>query len=315
MLAICIESSHARGMGHLFRALNMIEFFGTQKIQYVVFINPDDKAISILRQKSIRFEIVDVHDLTTQWETKLIEKYKITTWMNDRLDTDIKHAQNIKDNHIRLITFDDRGTGSSLADLNIAALVFEHKGKLAGRRVLTGVEYLVLNKEIDKYKRLRTKCENIIVTMGGSDTNGVTMKVIAILQKYNKKATIILGPSFLHWESLRKSLNDNFVVKVGVPSLIQEFAKYDVAITGGGVTPFEANASGLPCIIIASELHEIEIGRYLEQTGSSVFAGFHENINAEIVSMEFEIEKMSKSGMALIKTNAIEKIYGEMLKC
>jgi spore coat polysaccharide biosynthesis predicted glycosyltransferase SpsG len=76
--------------------------------------------------------------------------------------------------------------------------------------------------------------------MGGSDTYGVTIQVIKLLKKFGKKATILLGPAFSHWPELKKELNSNFTIKRTVPSLIAEFKKYDLAITGGGVTPFLA---------------------------------------------------------------------------
>ncbi|MBU2699171.1 spore coat polysaccharide biosynthesis predicted glycosyltransferase SpsG [Sporomusaceae bacterium BoRhaA] len=315
MFAICIESSHARGMGHFFRALNIVDFLKEKNIPYIVFVNNNETTLNMLKNRSIAFEIVDLYDFTSKWEIKLLEKYPIDIWINDRLDTDARHVRMLKSYPVSVITFDDRGTGAALSDLNVAAMTFENIDELAGRKIFTGLEYLILNKQIDVYKRVRKKCEKIVVTLGGSDTYGVTIKVINILKKYKKKATIILGPSFIHWKSLDNVLDDNFVVKFAVPSLIEELHNYDIAITGGGVTPIEANAAGLPCIIIANEIHEIQIAKYLDSLGTSIFAGYYQNMNEKMFNNEFQIEKMSEKGLSLIKTDALEKIYREMILC
>ena len=55
-----------------------------------------------------------------------------------------------------------------------------------------------------------------------------------------------------------------------------------------------ANASGLPCIIVANETFEISNGKYLAGLGSSIFAGFHNYINIDAFTMELDIEKIEQ---------------------
>jgi len=101
-----------------------------------------------------------------------------------------------------------------------------------------------------------------------------------------------------------------------MPSLIEEFSKYDLAITGGGITPFEANASGLPCLIIANEIFEIPNGKLLDEYKSSKFIGYHENIDESIFFdiNNLNIKLMSKNGMKILNTQGVEKIYEEIKK-
>ena len=315
MFAICIESSHQRGMGHLFRALNLARFLIEKKMPHIVLVNDNDQAIKILLENSIPFEVVNLQDFTSGWETALIDKHNIGVWINDRLNTDVRHSAILKQKAVRLVVFDDRGSGAVNADLHIAALVFKDRHRLAGKKILTGPQYLILNHQIDNYKRLRTCCNKILVTLGGSDTYGVTVNVARMLHSYGKTATLVLGPSFGHCDFIQEMLDDGFQIKGAVPSLIQEFREYDLAITGGGVTPFEANASGLPCIILANELHEMEAGEYLDQLGCSIFAGYYKEISAEVFNRSLPIEAMSRKGMETIRTGAIETIWGEIRKC
>lgn len=313
MFAICIEASHSKGMGHLFRMLNFIKYLRSKDEQFIVLINDNDKTKDILELNKIFFEVVDLKDFDSNWETSIIEKYNIKYWINDRLDTEEKHSLKVKNNSIKLITFDDLGSGAKHSDINICGLFFNHDN-IQGEKILKGVQYLILNDEIDKYKRERTEIKNILVTLGGSDTYGVTTKILKLLKTYNIKATIHTGISFEHKEELEKELTQEYIHISHVASFIEEFSKYDLAITGGGITPFEANASGLPCLIVANELFEIPNGEFLDDIGSSKFMGYHDNINAAILSNleTLDINNLSKNGIKNLNTQAVEKIYKEI---
>jgi spore coat polysaccharide biosynthesis predicted glycosyltransferase SpsG len=301
-------------MGHLFRALNLIACLQQRRERFIVLINRDKAANSILENKGIDYEIVDLLDFTSDWETSLIKKHHIDMWINDRLDTDIRHTKQVTKNNVKLITFDDKGTGAIFADIHVAAMLLNDndRSKINGKKILTGIEYLVLNKEIDNYKRIRNRHDKIIITLGGSDTYGVTLEVVRRLKKLNKTAAIVIGPSFAHKKELAAIIDDRFTLKENVHSLIQEFAGYDLAVTGGGITPFEANASGLPCMIIASEIWEIDNGTFLDRLGASVFTGFRDSFKLDLIDNDLIIEKMSAIGMQNISTNAAEKIFKEI---
>ncbi len=313
MFAICIEASHSKGMGHLFRMLNFAKYLKKQKEEFIFLINDNDKTKDILVLHNISYIIVDLDDFTSNWEFVIIEKYDIKYWINDRLDTNKQHSLNIKNRDIKLITLDDLGSGAKYSDINICGLFF-HNNTLESKKILKGIKHLILNDEIQKYKKVRAEIKNILVTLGGSDTYGVTIKVLKLLKKYNIKATIHIGPSFEDRKELNKELTSDYKVITYVPSLIEEFSKCDLAITGGGITPFEANASGLPCLIIANELFEIPNGKFLDDLGSSKFLGYYDNIDETILSNldDLDINSMSKNGMKYLNTQAVEKIYVEI---
>lgn len=315
MFAICIEASHAKGMGHLFRMLNFAKYLEQKEQDFIFLINNNEKTKEILISNGYRYEVVALDNLSSDWETSLIKKYNFTYWINDRLDIKEEHVKNIKNNNIKVITFDDLGSGAKLSDINVCGLFF-NKEKIEAKKVLKGVEYLILNSEIDTFKRERKKLKNILVTLGGSDTYGVTVKVLKLLKKYNLKATIHIGPSFEHIDELKQELTENFELIHFIPSLIEEFSKYDLAITGGGVTPFEANASGLPCMIIANETFEVPNSEFLSSLGSSLYLGFHENIDESKFQDigKLHLEKMSQNGLLKLNTKAVEKIYEEIIQ-
>lgn len=314
MFALCIESSHARGMGHFYRALNLAEGLAKAGLSYTFYLNDHAPSRQILVERGVPHRVVDLEDFTGNWETSLIQQDGITLWLNDRLDTDLRHAEKIKATGIPLVTFDDRGMGATLADLHIAALAFDEQERLGGTKLLRGADYLILNPQISDYTRLRKHLVNILVTLGGSDTYGVTIRVVQLLKEMDLTATIVVGPGFMHMDMLDEVLAEGFTLKRGVPSMIEEFYRHDLAITGGGITPFEANASGLPCVVIANELFEIPVGVALQKLGGSFFAGHHESLSSPLFTTDLPLEQMSRAGMRNIGLRGTQRVIGALLE-
>jgi spore coat polysaccharide biosynthesis predicted glycosyltransferase SpsG len=299
VFAICVESSHARGMGHLFRSLNLA--YELQKRGHAIrfLINAHEASLRILSERGHAPLVVDLSLVNSGWEVELVRQLGVKAWINDRLDTDVRHVQLVRGTGISVATFDDRGSGAAASNLNVAALVFDECGTpaLSGMRVLRGPEYLVLNPEIARFKRERTVLKSVLVTLGGSDTYGVTVSVLNLLRALDWPITVVLGPGFKHEAELDAALWPGVVVKRQVPSMIQEMARHDLAITGGGVTPFEANAAGLPCIVIANETFEVPVGIALQAMGGCIFAGHHSTIDATVFDENIPLHSMSCSAM------------------
>lgn len=307
MLALCIESSHARGMGHLFRALNLADGLRERGLPFVFLLNDHEPAVAMVAARGYAYRIVSP-SATWDWEIETVRHLGIRLWIDDRLDTDIRHARAVKSLGLPLITFDDRGPGAELADVNVAALVFDPPGTLPGARVLQGPEFLVLSSEISRFQRVRQAVHSLVVSLGGSDTYGVTVDVVRRLAMSGRSATVVVGPGFAHWDALETVLTPGFEVKRGVPSLIAEFSRHDLAITGGGVTPFEAAASGLPCIVIANEDFEVPVGMALEGLGAARFAGHHAATDWSVLDAPLDIEAMSRAGLERVGLHGRDRV-------
>jgi spore coat polysaccharide biosynthesis predicted glycosyltransferase SpsG len=311
MIAICLESSHQKGMGHLFRSLHLSSFLKSQGQTSMIFLNNHEPALEILRNQHQDFQIINLNDVTSDWETKMIRQFGIRLWINDRLDTEERHAEFVKKNKIPLLTFDDRGGGAALADVHFAALVFNQKEKLKGHRVLAGLNYLILNPEITQYRRLRENKEKLLVSLGGSDTYGVSLKILKYLRQLRVLATIHVGPSFAQHRALREFAGREYPVISNVPSLIRVFAGYDLVFSGGGITPYEANAMGLPCLMVSCEDHERPSCEFLQQLGSSFYLGKCEKLSAARITealRQSHVSEMSKAGLEKIPVEGLQNI-------
>jgi spore coat polysaccharide biosynthesis predicted glycosyltransferase SpsG len=173
---------------------------------------------------------------------------------------------------------------------------------------LRGLDYLILNPEIARWRRERSTLGSILVTLGGTDTYGATVKAVAMLRRQRRSATVVIGPGFMHRATLDAELTPDFILKVGVPSLIQEMSRHDLAITGGGVTAFEAAASGLPLIAIANEWFEVPMARHLAGLGVAHYAGHHSELTPAAFELPRNIPAMSQSGLAQIHLSGADRV-------
>ena len=71
MFVICLRSSHAMGMGHLFRMMNLYQGMQRQGMKAVfVLLGEHAPAERLLQNNDISFEVVT--DTLPGWETKLV---------------------------------------------------------------------------------------------------------------------------------------------------------------------------------------------------------------------------------------------------
>ena len=148
MIIICIESSHQRGMGHFYRALNILEYFKRVNERVLVVINQDRASIQILDEKKIPYEVVDYTDTTSNWEKDIIQKNRADVWLLDKFQTGLELAEHVKETGIILAAIDDCGLGAELVDFHFCAMLFRN---MKGKRIFAGKEYMILNPEIAKY--------------------------------------------------------------------------------------------------------------------------------------------------------------------
>lgn len=317
MLALCIESSNSRGMGHLFRSFLYVEYLKKKQIDFIYLINDDEKSLRLLQEKQIEYILVDYADIGSEWEKQIIHQYQVDVWFNDKFETSYEMGQHIKEakQDILFCMLDDVGNADVWADIVFAGMIYPTKKTFKSRYVYAGPEYIILNPQIAGYRRKRTAISRIIVTLGGSDPHGVTLEVTEKLKTISCDVDIIIGPNFKFKKELEQINQETFRIYQNVPSLIEMFYEYDLAITGGGVTCCEANAAGLPCVIIANAPHEINTGEFIQSLGSSIYAGKYGEWDRDILDelSSLDVATMSESGMKAFRLDAVDTMFGCML--
>ena len=309
MYILCIESSKQRGMGHFFRSLLFVDYFVKHNIDYRVLINNDSASVRIYDERHINYDIVDFED-ESSWELDVISKYRPQVWINDKFITSEKMATVLSKSEVLFCLLDEAGEFDYLADIHFAGMIYPSKKNIKGKNVFCGEKYIIINKEVDEYRRKRDKLSKILVTLGGSDPFGATVEVVHELSKHDYDVDIVVGPNFKYMDELKKTNRKNYKIETEVPSLIKKMEGFDLAITGGGFTCVEAAASGLPSIIIANAPHEVFTGKFMEQKKCSIYAGEHKIWNRDVISNleKIDIAEMSQTGLSSFDTKAFDRI-------
>jgi len=280
-LILALEASHQRGMGHLFRGMHLAEALRAAGDEMLIVCNPDRRSEEIIRKEQFALELAPSYHCNVSWENSILNRFSPRWWIDDRLDTDRGHAERLASAGISHATFDDHGTGADLAQYNFLAM--DPYPEIRAPNGLYGPDYMVLSSGITTYRNRPSTGKGelrIAVTLGGSDTYGVTPRAAEAAASCEECCSIdvVTGPNFRHDRELAALLStgDNrILVHKFVSNLYELLASTDIVICGGGVTLYEAACLGVPAVIIANEPHEVPVARWFVEQGFGVYAGFH----------------------------------------
>ncbi len=175
---------------------------------------------------------------------------------------DEKYQQLIKDAGYRLLVIDDIAHLSHYyadivlnQNLHAGSLKYSCEGYT---KLLLGTKYVLLRREFWKWREWKREipdvARKILVTMGGSDPDNVTLKVIQALKQVKiegLEAVVVVGGSNSHYEELKFAVQDSpfpIHLKKNVNNIAELMAWSDVAISSGGTVIWELVFMGLPII-------------------------------------------------------------------
>jgi len=190
---------------------------------------------------------------------------------------------------------------------------------------LLGCEYVLLRREFLKYKNWKRdipqKAKKILVTMGGSDPDNVTLKVIKALNMLNDpdiEVKIVVGPSNPNISSLEKELHLSPFTFHLLSSVcdISELLKWaDLSVVCAGGTLWECLFMGCPLTSfstnkvqhsILQSLHEQGIVHHIGYASNSGYGRIFESIRHVLTSPHLRKE-MIRKGRKIIDGNGVSK--------
>ncbi len=125
----------------------------------------------------------------------------------------------------------------------------------------------------------------LLVTMGGSDPHGMTLRAARALAALDPvfRARFVIGPGFENRAKIAQtivSLRSNFETIEGADSLTTEYGCADLALAAFGVTAYELAACGVPAVYLcATEDHAISACAF-EHAGMGISLGLDADDNA-----------------------------------
>ncbi|WP_199317433.1 PseG/SpsG family protein [Planktothricoides raciborskii] len=169
--------------------------------------------------------------------------------------------------------------------------------------------------------------KKVLVTLGGSDPDNVTLKVIQALQLLaveELEVVVVVGGSNPHYNSLEIAVQNSLIpirLQRNVTNMPELMAWADIAISAGGSTCWELAFMGLPSIVLVLAENQRAIAAELDSQGVIINLGWHQDVTIDKIGLALQellweglkVETMSKKGQTLVDGNGARQVVLEIV--
>jgi UDP-2,4-diacetamido-2,4,6-trideoxy-beta-L-altropyranose hydrolase len=197
--------------------------------------------------------------------------------------------------------------------------------------LLLGTRYALLRGEFRHSPRLRRGvpaiAKNILVTLGGSDPDNVTAKVLQALQRVKLRdlnVKILVGPANPHRDELARSIasaSSRVTLETDVFETSRLMAWADVAVAAAGTTSWELAYMQVPMLLLVVAENQRYVADALAALGAARRLGSAERLSsAEIGKSLLDLiyhpvarKSMSECGRLIIDGRGADRVIAAML--
>lgn len=321
-IAIRCKASFTTGMGHVYRQLHLAKVLRDRDMEIRFFISDHPPSIDLLKAENFLPEIVNKEEGLP----KTVED-RFDLIVLDIQDTTQEFISSLRRRAKRIVSFENLGTGRNFVDL----LIDCNLEPIASRQVrpkvkpLFGLAYSVLDPHFAEYHQ-RTKIfpptlESLLVTMGGTDPNRLTLKLAEAFRRWKTEISItfVVGPGFKETETLKTLTASLPSVRIlsNANNMAELLFNHQAVFCSGGVTLHEALAVGTPAFVISQVPHQREKTRPIERLKAAIDLGLPEDFNPKKISeilkiSKSQLENMSVKGKELVDGKGIVRVADEI---
>lgn len=256
-VAFYVNGNTKRGMGHIYRCLELAdEFYVKPDIYYD--INQTDKSLF----GETTHNLIGVNGLNELLQ--ILEHKKYDIFINDILNTTLDYMISLKNCNPakKIINFEDDGEGIYKADLVINAL---YQNPMIPQ-MKAGKNYYICAKTFMFYKpiKIKEKVENIFISFGGADPQNYTDRLLEIIKKDKYKSykfKIVVGRAKENLENIFEyNKYENIEVLYDIKNMPEIMSMSDIGFTSRGRTGYELAILGIPTIAMAQNSREEKHG-------------------------------------------------------
>lgn len=193
---------------------------------------------------------------------------------------------------------------------------------------LAGPKYFIFSPKYTRLKigkrKARIAANKILITLGGADPYGVTIKVLKAISTIGGRkifARVVIGPCFSPW--LKNKIRcfaaggEHRLELVDSPSsLLKHMLWCDIAVTNSGLTKYEMARTGTPSLQISFNEDHAVINKLFEKNGSAKHLGVHNAVLTPFIAQEItglldnarQRRLMSEAGRNLLDGLGTERI-------
>ncbi len=209
----------------------------------------------------------------------------------------------IKGSGKRLLFIDDYGHADRyyadfILNQNIYASEDLYPRREPYTRLLLGSPYVLLRHEFWPWRgwqrEITKEARKVLITLGGSDPDNVTLKAMRSLQHLNidgLEVVAAVGGSNAHFEEI-KSASEGLALHLrlvqNTSNMPELMAWADVAISSAGTTSWELAFMGLPALSVVLADNQVMVAEKLGEAGAAINLGWHDLLNEKKLGLAVE---------------------------
>lgn len=263
-VAIYVNGNNKRGIGHIYRALEIADEFYVKPDIYYDTNQTDPKVFG-----KTTHNLIPVNGIAELFEKCKENDY--TVFINDILTTTIDYMIGLRTvlPNAKIVNFEDDGEGIIKADLVFNALLHETEFP----QVHAGEKYYISGKTFMFYEPIDIKdsVKRVFVSFGGADPQNYSDRILNMAIKPEYKDyhfVVVLGRAKYNVEALMEfNKYDNIEVLYDVSNMPELMSSCDVGITSRGRTGYELAILGIPSISMAQNQREEKHGFVCNENG------------------------------------------------
>ncbi|MDD1690308.1 MAG: hypothetical protein LUQ66_06565 [Methanoregula sp.] len=285
------------------------------------------EGIDLIRKHNYRVFTPEKNDMRFDyfsWIMGIIDEYQPWGFILDiRDDFPLALVREIKKRGIKTISIDDISDRRLLADLAFYPPIPQIKRmEWAGfkGKLFSGWEWVLIRPEFsvkkDKPRHLRPV---ILVTMGGSDPQRMTLTAIQALEMLDAEfdVKVITGPAFFHHDALLdllKNARHHYQVLNNVVNMADIMRNADIAVASFGVTAYELASQGVVAVFLCLSDDHAESASSFVQEGMMISLGNFARISPEKIADSINDLVSNPTRCKEMSTISIQKVDGNGVK-
>ncbi|MBE9528281.1 MAG: hypothetical protein IME99_03475 [Proteobacteria bacterium] len=309
------EGGRGVGMGHVVRSVTVARILAGLGIDLSFIVNDDPAVIALLDRTPFEYSIGGFDALEQIDETGAVVVFDTKKDFSDL-------AATLLGSQRRVVTIDNLRVNANSSSVIIPSATFNAADRAGAggelpaggaERLYGGSDYVIVgenflllrdvkNKTVkkrtgDTEKKSPERALRVLITMGGTDPNGLGEVIVNALQGLDAvEAAVVVGPATVPSETfaeLIESPPDGISFFTDVEDLAPYAVSSDVAFTAMGITVYELAAIGVPSILIGNYRDDVEEMARLESLGIGRSLGYHGDVTRSDIRniIEFFIQE------------------------
>lgn len=209
----------------------------------------------------------------------------------DRLSTNSSQVRILRESGIFVVTFDDLGSGRTLANLAFNPLL---QNVAPSPNVRIGYDYFFSNIDAIEHSEVCQQVRSVFISFGGFDFRNLNELLLVAIRKcrgipcfnmiYGGNSPDTLRALRVSAQELAEIAEVRVTVHHRPPDFIKLLTGSDLAIVSGGLTAITCAQAGVPAIAIPQYDHQIETLARLQGLGCLAVASNGMDVCADLIS-------------------------------